>query len=182
MIFFVHSVFWEYIFGRKNAWNTTNLKMRQKSVYKIFNQRAFFFFLLTGATWYYPAIYIVLTYFAWFTGYEYDIFEVISNLHVQESKFGGKFGKKSYKNWTPPSSWSFFFPCLINPFFFSLTDPVLLGLYHKMCCSLITRESLSLNSFETLPVPGINGLSKTETKQKQKFQNVQINFSFALLV
>ena len=28
-----------------------------------------------------------------FTGYEYDIFEVISNLHVQGYKFVGKFNK-----------------------------------------------------------------------------------------
>ena len=46
--------------------------------------------LLTGATWYYHAIYIVFTYFASFTGYKYDIFEVIFNLSVQWSKFGGK--------------------------------------------------------------------------------------------
>ena len=42
---------------------------------------------------YYHAIYIVLTYFASVTDYEDDIFEVISNLHVQGSKFGEKFDK-----------------------------------------------------------------------------------------
>ena len=45
------------------------------------------------------AIHIVFTYFASFTGYEDDIFVVISNLHVQGSKFGGnfyKFGKKIF--------------------------------------------------------------------------------------
>ena len=36
-------------------------------------------------------VYIVLTYFASFTGYKDDTFEVISNLHVQGSIFGGKF-------------------------------------------------------------------------------------------
>ena len=36
---------------------------------------------------------IVFPYFASFTGYEDDIFEVISNMHVQGSKFGGKFDK-----------------------------------------------------------------------------------------
>ena len=59
-----------------------------------------FFFLLTGATCYHHAIYIVLTYFASFTGYGDDIFEGISNLHVQGSKFGGKlekFGGKPLK-------------------------------------------------------------------------------------
>ena len=71
----------------------TNLKSQQNSVNTIFNPCAFFFFLLTGATWYYHAIYIVFTYFASFTGYEDDIFEVISNLHVQGSKYGGKLYK-----------------------------------------------------------------------------------------
>ena len=32
-------------------------------------------------------------YFASFTGYEDDIFEVTSHLHIQGSKFGGKFEK-----------------------------------------------------------------------------------------
>ena len=48
------------------------------------------FFLLTGATWYYQAIYIVFTYFASFKGYEDDIFEGISSLHFKWLKFGGK--------------------------------------------------------------------------------------------
>ena len=68
----------------------TNLKFQQNSVNKIFNPNALFFFLLTGATWYYHAIYIVFTYFASFTGYKDDILKVISNLQVQESKFGGE--------------------------------------------------------------------------------------------
>ena len=62
------------------------------------------------ATWYYHTICIVFTYFASFTGYEYDIFEVISKLKVQGSKFGGKSFKK---NSTPRSSWSSFFPSLL---------------------------------------------------------------------
>ena len=53
-----------------------------------------FFFLFTGATWYYHTICLVITYFASFTDYEDDIFAVISNWHVQESQFGGK-SKKS---------------------------------------------------------------------------------------
>ena len=64
------------------------------------NPNEFFFFILTGATWCYHAIYIVFTYFASFTGYKDDILKVISNLQVQESKFGGKiykFGGKSFK-------------------------------------------------------------------------------------
>ena len=54
----------------------------------MFNPLAFFFYLLTGATSYYHAIYIVFPYFASFTGYEDDLFEVIYNMHVQGSKFG----------------------------------------------------------------------------------------------
>ena len=55
-------------------------------------------------------IYLVFTYSASFTDYEDDIFDVISNLHVQESKFGGKF----FKFWGKSlrSSWSAFFPGL----------------------------------------------------------------------
>ena len=78
----------------------TNLKSWQNSLNQIFNKKSLFFFFLTAAIWYYHAIYIVLKYFAWFTGYENDIFEVISNLDVQGSKFGGKvnkFGGKSKK-------------------------------------------------------------------------------------
>ena len=62
------------------------------------NPNAFFFFFLTSALLWYHAIYIVNQYFALYTGYEGEIFEVISNLYVQESKFGGniyKFGVKS---------------------------------------------------------------------------------------
>ena len=76
------------------------MKLQQDCVNHIFNPNAFFFFLLTGATWYYHAIYIVFTYFASFTGYEDDILEVISNLNVQRLKYGGKmekFGGKSFK-------------------------------------------------------------------------------------
>ena len=55
------------------------------------------FYLLTRDTWYYHTICLVFT----FADYEDDIFEVISNLHVQWSKFGGKiikYGRKSQKN------------------------------------------------------------------------------------
>ena len=66
----------------------THLKSQQNSVNQIFNPNTFVFFFLTGALWYYHAIYIVNKYFASFTGYENDMFEAISNLHVQEFKFG----------------------------------------------------------------------------------------------
>ena len=38
-------------------------------------------------------MYIVLTYIASFTGYKENIFEVISNIHFQRSKFARKFEK-----------------------------------------------------------------------------------------
>ena len=58
------------------------------------------FFLLTSVAWYYHTIYLEFTYFASFTDYEGDISEIISNLHIQGSKFGGKiykFAEKSFK-------------------------------------------------------------------------------------
>ena len=66
------------------------MKLRQNSVNQIYTLNAFFFFLLTGATWYYHTIYLVFTYFALFTYYEDDIFLLIFNLHVHGSKFGRK--------------------------------------------------------------------------------------------
>ena len=41
---------------------------------------------------------MVFTYFASFTGYEEYICEVISNFHVEGSKFGAKFDKFSGKS------------------------------------------------------------------------------------
>ena len=73
--------------GEKRV-NLNKFDTKQNSKNQIFNPHAFFFFLLTGALWYYHAIYIVFTYFASFLGYEDDILKVISNLHVQGSKFG----------------------------------------------------------------------------------------------
>ena len=62
------------------------------SVNKIFNPNAFFLSFLRGATRYYNAICILFTYFASFIGYEDDILEVISNLHVQEANSAEKRG------------------------------------------------------------------------------------------
>ena len=42
-----------------------------------------------------------------FTGYEDDILEVSSNLHVQESKFGGKMYKFGGKSFTKLNSAEF---------------------------------------------------------------------------
>ena len=76
---------------------TTNFNLQQNSVNQIFYQIALFS-LLRGASRYYNAIYIVFTYFASFIGYEADILEVISNLHVQGAKFGGKKVKSGGKS------------------------------------------------------------------------------------
>ena len=46
----------ELEFCRKITEITTKLKLRQECVNHIFNPSAFFFFLLTGATWYYHSI------------------------------------------------------------------------------------------------------------------------------
>ena len=116
--FFVNSEIFGFSFGKKNMWITTNLKSRQNSVNQIFNPNAFFFFFLTEAIWYDHAIYRVLKYFLSFTGYEDDIFEVISNSYDQEFKFGGyiyKFGGLLFfVFFTPWSLWSLFFPSLIH--------------------------------------------------------------------
>ena len=61
-------------------------KLRQNSVNRIFNPNALFFSLLR----YLNAIYILFTYFASCIGYENDILEDISNLHIQGAKHGGK--------------------------------------------------------------------------------------------
>ena len=47
---------------------------------------------------YYYIIYIVFICFASFICYKYDIFEVVSNLHVQISKFGAQKWKKFARN------------------------------------------------------------------------------------
>ena len=76
------------------------MKFGQDSVNQLFKPNSFFLFLLIGDSWYYHAIHIVFTCFASFTGYEDEILEVSFNLHVQESKFGGKvykFGRKYFK-------------------------------------------------------------------------------------
>ena len=48
-----------------------------------------------------------------YAGYADDIFHVISNIHIQRSKFGGKtdkFGRNSKNSGTLPSSWGWLFP------------------------------------------------------------------------
>ena len=55
---------------------------------------------------------MVFTYFASFTGYECDIFEVISYLLIQGSKFGEKiekFGGKSFLKLNSAEFMEFFF-------------------------------------------------------------------------
>ena len=91
--------FWECTFGGgENRVNYDKFEIATNYVNQIFNLKAFFFFLFTGATWYYHTICLVITYFASFTDYEDDIFEVISNWHVQGSKFGGKINKYGGKS------------------------------------------------------------------------------------
>ena len=82
-------------FGGKKCVNYDKIEIAQDCLNQIFNPNAFF---LTGATWYYYAIYIVFTYFAPFTGYEYDFFEVICKFHVQRCKFGRKSKKIGWKS------------------------------------------------------------------------------------
>ena len=55
----------------------------QISVNHILIPSALFFYRLTGATWYYHAIYIGFTYVAYLTGYKVDLFKIIFELHVQ---------------------------------------------------------------------------------------------------
>ena len=117
--FFVHSEILYFRFGEeeKIIWIATNLKWRHKSVNPIFNPNEFFFFFLTVAIWYYHAIYRLLKRFASLTGYEDVIFDVFSNSHVQESKFGGyihKFGGKSKKKLKSPEFIEFFSPSLVK--------------------------------------------------------------------
>ena len=68
------------------------MKSQEDCVNHIFNPNAFFFNLLTGATWYCHTIHIIFIYFALFTRCEDDISKVISNLNVERLKFGGKMG------------------------------------------------------------------------------------------
>ena len=58
---------------------------------------------------------LLFTYFAFFTGYEYDILKIISNLHFQGSNFGGKvekFGGKPSKKLNFAEFMEFIFPSL----------------------------------------------------------------------
>ena len=79
--------------GKKTHVNNDKFESVTNCVNQIFNLNTFFFFLLTGATCYYHTIYLVFTHVASFANYEDDIFKVISYLHVQGSKFGGKIYK-----------------------------------------------------------------------------------------
>ena len=109
----------------------TNLKLQQNSVNQIFNHRAFFFFLLTGASWYYHAIYIVNTYFASFTGYEDDILKLFQ-FQIKFAHSRIYIWRKIWQIWqkiffffksTPRSSWSWFFPSLSLSYLDCLSIP-----------------------------------------------------------
>ena len=91
--------FWKVTFGKKKRVNYDKVKIATNCVNQIVNLESLCFFLLTGATWYYHTIFLVSINFGLLLDYENYIFEVISNLHVQGSKFGGKinkFGGKSF--------------------------------------------------------------------------------------
>ena len=75
---------------QKKRVNYNKFEIATNCVNQIFKLNAFFFFLFPGATWCYHTICLVFIYFATFTDYEYDIFEVISNMQIQGSKFGGE--------------------------------------------------------------------------------------------
>ena len=62
---------------RKKTHKSQKIEIATNCVNQIFNLNSIIFFLFTGATWYYHTIYFVFTYFASFTDYEDDIFEVI---------------------------------------------------------------------------------------------------------
>ena len=97
--------------GKKNL-KYDKFEFATNCVNQIFNLIASFFFLLTGVAWYYYTIYLVFTYLALFLEYEDNIFEIISNLHIQGSKFGGKinkFGGKSKTKLNSPEFMGFVF-------------------------------------------------------------------------
>ena len=103
----------------------TNLKLRP-TAYQIFYLNAFFFLP-------FDRCYMIFTYFASFTDYDYGIFEVISNWHVEGSKFSGKIleilAENLSKSWAPRSSGSLFFSksvgqiCPIVLYFFWTLSP-----------------------------------------------------------
>ena len=121
----------------KKRVNYDKFKIATNNLNQIFILNTFFFFLLTGAKWYYYTIYLVFTYFASFTDYEDDIFETISNLHVQRSKFGGK-----KQIW-----WKIFFKKLNSTVFmkFVFSKSGRLGNKHFFVNSEILRTTNCLN-------------------------------------
>ena len=74
-----------------------NFKLCQSGVNQIIQLNLFF--ISTGATWYYNAIYKAFSYFELFTDYEDDILKVISNLHIQLKMWGSKFDWNIYNFW-----------------------------------------------------------------------------------
>ena len=98
--FFVNSeILGMHIWRGKKRVNYNKFEIATNCVNEIFNLNACLFFIFTGSKRYNHTIYIVFTCFALFIDYKDDNFKVISNLHVQGSKFGGKiykFGKKSF--------------------------------------------------------------------------------------
>ena len=69
------------------------MRLQQKCGNHKFHPNSFFIFLFSGIKWYLHGIDLVFTLNTSFTGYAADIFNVISNLYFQRSKFGRKSDK-----------------------------------------------------------------------------------------
>ena len=95
-----------HIWRGKKRVNNDKFKIVTNCINQIFNLNAFFFFLLTGATWYYLTIYLVFTYFESFIDYEDDIFKLFFICTFKDPNLA----ENLKESWTLRSSWSLFFP------------------------------------------------------------------------
>ena len=133
LVFMWTQKFWEYRLGGKRV-NYDKFKIQTKQCKSNIYPTCILFFLLTGGTWYYHAIYIVFTNLASFTGYEDDIFEVISNLHVQGSKFG-----ENLTNLAENHGVCFFQVCQYISFLFTYRSSnlqMMFPIYHLACFAI----------------------------------------------
>ena len=110
--------FWEYRFVKKKykIYDKFEIATKQREL-KIFPMCIFVFFL-TGATWYYHAIYKVFTYFTSFGCYEDDIFELFLMCTSKDPNFAENmtnFAKKSLKTFNSAEFMEFvFYKSLFN--------------------------------------------------------------------
>ena len=97
------------ILGR-HIWQkkTRKFEIATNCVNQIFNLKALYFFLLTGATYYYHTVYLVSIYFASFIDYKITFLKVFQIGTFKDPNLAGKknnkFGGKSFKKITPRSS------------------------------------------------------------------------------